>query len=291
LRKIGWEEERILELQDKLLNGEVESKEKIFATLEAETNAALSALLTYAGEQSEYTSLTNGASLHVKAEVDEITPSPADLPVVAETAGAVVVNPGHDKVNLRATIDETVSGEGLLDANGQITLPAAIKIANSGTNDEQLPQELQTILDQYGAIAIDGVVQWSEDLINAGLMSPEGLLDFEAIESALGPEVRKAFETNFSNGSYFSIPAALNFVSENSEKFLNGTDDEGNKVFDIKGMMEIMSLYGANIELDDKNNPLFTVAARVLDEVDGLDELLAQKTFDVSPNLVGMEEF
>jgi len=151
-------------------------------------------LLTYAGEQAEYSTLTNGAKMHVKAEVDEITPNPADLTVTAETSGDIVVAEGHDVVNVRATVTDTIDGEGLLGPNGEITLPAVVKIANSANNGQALPAELQAIMDQYGAVAIDGVVQWSQDLINAGLMSPEGLLDFDAIEEALGPEIRSAFE-------------------------------------------------------------------------------------------------
>jgi len=52
-----------------------------------------------------------------------------------------------------------------------------------------------------------------------------------------------------------------------------------------------MGLYGANINLDDNKNPWFSVAAHLIDEVEGLDELLKEKSFDVSPNLVGMQEF
>lgn len=290
LRKIGWEEEKILELQNKLLNGEVESKEKIFATLEAETNAALEALLTYSSEQAEYSSLTSGASLHVSATVDEIVDQPVPMSVDASTSGQVTVGEGHDKVNLRATVTEIDPESPLLGPHGEITLPALIQIANAHQNGQSMPEELQSILDEWGVFAIDGVIQWSQDLIDAGYMTVEGQLDFDKIEADYGTAIREKFESEFSEGGYFSIPAAINFMKDNRAKYFGDSDGDGKPDMDVKGSVEILKMYGANINTDDPNNPWFNIYANLLDILDP-NKILEGKTIEVTPVLANTDAF
>ena len=319
LRKMGATEQQILDLQDKLLNGDSTSKEKIFAALEAETNAALASVMTDTEELMSYRELTSSQAVHIKTTIDSVTNEPIDVaanseltvtndPVSVSATGALTVT--NDPVSVAAVVSNLTNSHnveaavkitgyakehGILNENDQLTLDALVtlkeQIETEGPDGETIT-ELRDLLGPDAEHVITATISLVTDWTEQGFIDPTGLIDLDQIEQKLGKEVRDAVEANLSEGGYLNIPALLNFMDYNMDSLYTENAD-GTKTFNISAFLKMLPLIGGIVQ-GTADDPYIQMGIQLSlqGEIDGLSDYLAQvRPINIEPHLVNTDAF